>query len=1226
MNKKIRKLINNPGLFFKDMVSKKQMALRTVASGKVVAGLSYNIVIVTSSVLNNYKECFDSVLAQKASENINVIILNKDEPESDVTVYRHGQRLENCSFEAALSNEYTLFIWCQDLLDVNFIFNADRILQKHNKNNNIIVTNKFKSSSITQLPRNYHPFTAIYNKIQPLKVTASSMIVDSIYGTFFSTNLVKQQLVECQGYSWLNFDGLGLLCSVLGDEQSEPVIYISRQSKYLVSEELIHLPFSGTEWSQVELFGADFTGVIDIFYNNIIIENVWTPLLKRSLFFFLLKYIKKGLANQSLLDGCSLKEAELFHQYFAKALSIIGEKIISTFNVACAEQLKVGALNKIDIERFNSIVDILQYDEDKNQVLLRYFSATDYFESFRCASGEIVPVEMKTVSHNLFFNTFFYERRIWVCLDDLNNTSKLIVNINNGPIKFRGLNKKVVATITLGDIINHYNELKPKFKVSRKYNNAWILMDRDNQADDNAEHLYRYIKKNRPDIPAYFVISNESHDWERLEDDGFNLLAFGSSEHEAALESCSRVISSHAAQFATDYFKDKRMLSKKFVFLQHGVIHNDQSALFKPDWKKFDLFLTSSHDEYQSIAGEHSAYKFTAKEVALTGLPRHDALIHSDVQKQKMILVMPTWRPALLGKVLEGTTRELLPDFIESEYANKWRDFLSNERLKMFAAESGYEIVFFPHANIQPYLDEYILPEHVKVLSHAAGSIQELFLKASVMVTDYSSVAFEMAYLNKPVCYYQFDEEDFFQKGHYNKGYFDYRNDGFGPVFTSENNTIEFVRDIISNQCESYPLYAERVKNFFPFRDGNCCERVLNAILQLDEKTSHSSSIAPEDWAEQAVIFDQIRFAYDRYHQIFQKMSPEEMCNVDRRHHHNYCNVLLHHGDFDRAQAFFSATEKDEQENQLFYIKSNIIRSLTHLHPLDSVVIKSLSCDDYEYINSFISESTAKETDKTHHPIDTLHVADCDYRSTRRKGSDFIHSFISDDTVNLRILEIERKYSSAIVCYNAMDSKDREFIVNKAIYMRSLRALNKWALIIDFAKTNVLQGRTGIHCFASAYLYAMRCNKKIAPNFSDFDYVLSDVENIDFSTIKDFLYYCFFIKNYKNVDVIIARHFREINTVTLENYCTILCREKRVSYCYEMLKSIPFDELSIKGLTLLGEMALLNDEFDISINSFKRASLLNLPKVDKNLQVRLNYAMSCERDFYERKSLVTEVV
>ena len=26
------------------------------------------------------------------------------------------------------------------------------------------------------------------------------------------------------------------------------------------------------------------------------------------------------------------------------------------------------------------------------------------------------------------------------------------------------------------------------------YNNSWVFIDRDIQADDNAEHLYRYIK------------------------------------------------------------------------------------------------------------------------------------------------------------------------------------------------------------------------------------------------------------------------------------------------------------------------------------------------------------------------------------------------------------------------------------------------------------------------------------------------------------------------------------------------------------------------------------------------------------------------------------------------------------------------------------------------------------------------------------------------------------
>ena len=55
------------------------------------------------------------------------------------------------------------------------------------------------------------------------------------------------------------------------------------------------------------------------------------------------------------------------------------------------------------------------------------------------------------------------------------------------------------------------------------------------------------------------------------------------------------------------------------------------------------------------------------------------------------------------------------------------------------------------------------------------------------MITDYSSVAFEMAYLKKAVLYYQFDEEEFFSGKHWQKGYFDYRKDGFGAVCVSEN-------------------------------------------------------------------------------------------------------------------------------------------------------------------------------------------------------------------------------------------------------------------------------------------------------------------------------------------------------------------------------------------------------------------------------------------------------
>ena len=45
-------------------------------------------------------------------------------------------------------------------------------------------------------------------------------------------------------------------------------------------------------------------------------------------------------------------------------------------------------------------------------------------------------------------------------------------------------------------------------------------------------------------------------------------------------------------------------------------------------------------------------------------------------------------------------------------------------------------------------------------------SIQNLFGRCAVLITDYSSVAFDMAYLNKALIYYQFDKEAFFSGTH----------------------------------------------------------------------------------------------------------------------------------------------------------------------------------------------------------------------------------------------------------------------------------------------------------------------------------------------------------------------------------------------------------------------------------------------------------------------------
>ncbi|ELD0352750.1 CDP-glycerol glycerophosphotransferase family protein, partial [Campylobacter coli] len=143
--------------------------------------------------------------------------------------------------------------------------------------------------------------------------------------------------------------------------------------------------------------------------------------------------------------------------------------------------------------------------------------------------------------------------------------------------------------------------------------------------------------------------------------------------------------------------------------------------------------------------------------------------------------------------------------------------------------EYGYTIVFNPHPNIMPYLKEFNFPSYIKI-ANQNESLQKLFCNSSLMITDYSSVAFEMAYLEKPVIYYQFDKEEFFIS-QWQKGYFDYKKDGFGPVVENEENLLKELESLLQNDCKPFGVYKDNIDSTFVFKDGRCCERIY-AMLE----------------------------------------------------------------------------------------------------------------------------------------------------------------------------------------------------------------------------------------------------------------------------------------------------------------------------------------------------------------------------------------------------------
>ena len=151
-------------------------------------------------------------------------------------------------------------------------------------------------------------------------------------------------------------------------------------------------------------------------------------------------------------------------------------------------------------------------------------------------------------------------------------------------------------------------------EIREKYASAWTFIDRDNQAQDNAEHLYRHVWRNHPEVNAWFVLSRTSPDWERLEAEGFRMVDHGSDEHTLLLLNTIHMISSQVDHYVVNPLDRKKFPTHwRFTFLQHGVTKDDLSRWV--NGKPIGLFVTASTDEHASIVGDHTPYIFTEKEV-----------------------------------------------------------------------------------------------------------------------------------------------------------------------------------------------------------------------------------------------------------------------------------------------------------------------------------------------------------------------------------------------------------------------------------------------------------------------------------------------------------------------------------------------------------------------------------------------------------------------------------
>lgn len=219
------------------------------------------------------------------------------------------------------------------------------------------------------------------------------------------------------------------------------------------------------------------------------------------------------------------------------------------------------------------------------------------------------------------------------------------------------------------------------------------------------------------------------------------------------------------------------------------------------------------------------AFKFK-KEIISSGYPRNDVLIKSDENKikevkevlnipknKKVILYAPTWRDYEYHSGSVGQPYEFKFD-MDRFKQELGEDYVILLRLHYRDAAriniTGYENMVY---NVSSYDD-----------------IQELYLISDILITDYSSVMFDYANLNRPIIFFTYDLKRY---GSEVRGfYFNFIKEAPGPIVLTQDRLFEAIKNINKVEIDYKQRYEKFREKFCSLEDGNSSSRVIQKVFK----------------------------------------------------------------------------------------------------------------------------------------------------------------------------------------------------------------------------------------------------------------------------------------------------------------------------------------------------------------------------------------------------------
>jgi CDP-glycerol glycerophosphotransferase len=257
----------------------------------------------------------------------------------------------------------------------------------------------------------------------------------------------------------------------------------------------------------------------------------------------------------------------------------------------------------------------------------------------------------------------------------------------------------------------------------------------------------------------------------------------------------------------------------------------DAQAVEQRATDRYDYFVVRGAHDVETLV-----HAFRVRATLLrTGYPRNDALVDRGVSISKEVdalrarLRMPEGRKV----VLYAPTFRQEPDGRPAAFALA----LDIER---FVREFGDTHVLLLRTH---YLNSAGLPpdasEVVRDVSHQAD-VTQLMLLADVLVTDYSSIMFDFALLDRPMIFYTYDFDQYVNERR--GAYFDLAEEAPGPLVHDQDALFDALRDADDDSDRFAARRRRFVEKFGEYDTGNAAKAIVDTVFGRERRPGRSEA------------------------------------------------------------------------------------------------------------------------------------------------------------------------------------------------------------------------------------------------------------------------------------------------------------------------------------------------------------------------------------------------